>query len=344
MSTNKHYDFIDILRFIAIAAVLLQHTASEYIDGGYGVATNTVNVFRGITRWNILIFVMISGLLLIPKNIAIGKMWKKYIKRITIVFCVWSALYTVYNVIYNWNSNSVIETIKTGIGSFIGGGTQRLWYLVMLIGLYAVIPLVSKMLNNMSFSEKKYLLIILLIVTSVFPTLTLFEPISVMLGLDFDRISSVFPGIYIFYLVLGACYFELKEKITKKAILALIYSLGLICTVISAVIHYSIEGTLNVDLVIYVIICFSIFLFADSISEKLPRILRTIIRSVADCSFGIYLVHTFVQYFFKDTGIAKIFFGLPTIVSIIVYFIALFLISWGLTRLIRCISIGRKIT
>lgn len=346
MSDKKHYEFIDLLRCIAIAAVLLQHSATEFIDGNNGSAISIANVFRGLTRWNILLFVMISGLLLIPKNISIKQMWGKYIKRIAICFVVWSALYTVYNVIFEWNKTGILQIIKNSIGSLISGGSQRLWYLVMLIGLYAVIPLVSKLLNSISFSEKKYCIVLLYIVVSLLPTAMLFKSVSTVFEMNYNRLSSVFPGIYVFYLILGACYFEMKERAfkTRNFRTVIIYTLGLSGLVISGIIHYFIESMLDVSIAIYPFICFAIFLLADSVSERISIKVKGIIRKIADCSFGIYLIHTFVQYFLKETKIANLIFSLPTIVSIILYFFILFLISWGLTEIIRVFRLGRKIT
>lgn len=90
-----HYTYIDILRIVAILAVLIQHSAEYYMDGCYGNGF-LANAFRGATRWNILIFVLISGILFLGRDISLEMMWKKYIFRILKAFCIWSAAYTIY--------------------------------------------------------------------------------------------------------------------------------------------------------------------------------------------------------------------------------------------------------
>lgn len=129
MNEKKHLFFIDDLRIWAIGAVLLQHSATYYIEGSYG-NIQVANIFKGITRWNILLFIFISGYLLLGREISIKKVFKKYIYRIIIVFCVWSGLYSALNFIMNKEGTVIIEKMKSLIGDFVVGGTNRLWYLV----------------------------------------------------------------------------------------------------------------------------------------------------------------------------------------------------------------------
>ncbi len=58
MNEKKHLFFIDDLRIWAIGAVLLQHSATYYIEGSYG-NIQVANIFKGITRWNILLFIFV---------------------------------------------------------------------------------------------------------------------------------------------------------------------------------------------------------------------------------------------------------------------------------------------
>ena len=107
----EHFEHIDLLRAMAIVTVLLQHCTEWQNEGGYNLA------YRSLARCNILLFIVISGYLLIPKQIPIRLMWTKYIKRIAITFAVWSFAYSCYNLAVASSMGSV-ENAKYLIQEF----------------------------------------------------------------------------------------------------------------------------------------------------------------------------------------------------------------------------------
>ena len=58
---------------------------------------NAINVYSGLARFAVPIFVMISGALFLDpkKDIPIRKIYSKYILRIVIAFVFWSVVYAV---------------------------------------------------------------------------------------------------------------------------------------------------------------------------------------------------------------------------------------------------------
>ena len=72
---KQHYEFIDFLRVIAILGVILQHSCGSNLIplwGNYmGGECSLLECYRSLSKYNILLFIFISGYLLIPKMIPI---------------------------------------------------------------------------------------------------------------------------------------------------------------------------------------------------------------------------------------------------------------------------------
>lgn len=139
---NRAY-YLDGLRICAIAAVVMIHVAAMAFaywpleTFGWAVC----NVFDGCSRWSVPVFVMISGaLLLAPQRTAtIKDIWGKRIKKILILFIVWSS---VYLIVLGDHS-----TLRMTIDSFFGG-YYHLWFLWMIIIVYACIPFLKKIVET----------------------------------------------------------------------------------------------------------------------------------------------------------------------------------------------------
>lgn len=332
---NRYYDYIDILRVLAIAAVLLQHSATYYIDGGYG-NVYVANFFRGISRWNILIFIMISGGLVLSKERTIETIWKKYIARIVKVFLAWSLLYTIYNFCTQYSSMGVADMIKNTISSLVSGGTQRMWYLVMLIGIYAITPILQKTLKCLSAKEMSYLLLLLFVVSVIFPTMTFWKPFETVMGINYNRIELVYPNYPLFYFVLGYWLFlNIGNGIFSKVRTVYIFLVGGGALLIIGLLHITREEMIDTSFFLNTIVCVGVYILAYRLSKFENIVLKKIIHSMAECSFGIYLTHTFVQYFLNLTRIEKNIFSLPSVVGIFGYCVVCLLMSWGITYIMR---------
>ena len=297
--------------------------------------------YRSLARCNILLFIVISGYLLIPKQIPIRLMWTKYIKRIAITFAVWSFAYSCYNLAVASSMGSV-ENAKYFVGDLISGGTNRMWYLVMLIGLYAIVPVVSLLFTDKTKQYGEYLTLLLLVVTILFPTIAMIPSVGTVLSVDMERIAAVFPGHLPFYLLLGAVlHFWHRDG---RHVYNIIWGGGALSLVTLVSLSFN-NNSVEQSFVAYLFIVLGIYLYSVKYYPQWPYRLKTIVRSIADCSFGIYLVHTFIQYALRAISVdSMLSTNMSDYISIPLYPIVLLVLSWFATYLLRLSKLGRKIT
>lgn len=343
-STKKsHQVWIDVLRTMAIMAVLVQHASDYYIAGQYGNDT-AAYILNNLSRFHVPSFLMITGSLLLGRDISIKTVWAKYIRRIILAFCVWGAAYTAYNFASRIGSMSLIENVKTAVVDFVSGGTNRMWYLVMLVGIYALMPMLSTWLKNASDKEQRYALAVLIVVASILPTLTMFKPIRTVIELDLQRLSGCFPGILVFYFVAGYFCRENYQKfgsLTTNRACGFFLFISTLCLFVISIVEKK-----QVELSFFPVLVLTLFVFLliRKQDDKYNNFTKYVVKNIADCTFGIYLIHTFIQYFMCHCGIEKVLFSFPAGLGIGLYTILLFLMSWGSVVLIRMCPLGRVVT
>ena len=136
-----YYDYLRI--FAALSVVVLHISASKWFSTEISTFEwHVMNVFDGLQRWNVPIFVMISGALLIEKEKSLRQLFTKNILKITIVYISWSLFYALVDVCINRN-----YSINHFLREFVLGH-YHMWFLLMLIGLYVIVPLLSLIVKN----------------------------------------------------------------------------------------------------------------------------------------------------------------------------------------------------
>lgn len=290
--------WITNLRVFATLTVVLLHAAANGL-GAMGKIPMTnwwiCNIINTFGRFAVPIFVMLSGYLLIPKYQELSTFLQKRLLRICIPFLIWTFLYIIWGNFYGiksektgWHFMAILSKILVGGG----GGAGHLWFVYMLLGLYAFTPIISRWLDKATTNEMIYFLIISLIVNSLMPALTHFYGIDTRLEL---RYFSGFVGYFVLGYYLGNVNFIASSKQLGLCIgvfiLAWIFTAFVVFEMSwpTKIFDNLMSGYLSFGVVL---MSGSIFLFFKHFAniEFLPKLMASLDAS----SFGIYLVHILI--------------------------------------------------
>ena len=289
---KKKIMYLDILRIIASIAVITIHVAAQNWKY-YTVDTfewGAFNIFNSLSRWAVPVFCMISGSLFLDcdRKVKIKKIYSKNIPRMAIAFLVWSVVYLF--VIHDVSEMGIKEIIKT-----VCSGGYHMWYIFLIIGFYAIVPILRKISDTQE--ATLYFIFISIIVTFLVPAiisvpeLKWLKPISnkAFLNLTLGYTPYFFMGHYI-------VKYGLRKKFKR-----LIYLLGVVSFVLipaGTLIISQMKGKFYGALYEYnsLTVLFQtlfVFLIVKEIFEDKQFSARTekFISALSRDSFGVYMFH-----------------------------------------------------
>lgn len=173
-TTKEHLGWIDLLRVLACFLVVLSHCCDPFVaQFDADRSAFLTGMFTGSTvRCCVPLFVMMTGVLLLPVQTGMSAFYRKRIGRIALPLVFWSlalpALYCVYLNCGGTTSNPQVvmedHTLRatlTKLYTFVFNfnyDTTPLWYLYMLVGLYLIMPILSVWLQQASRRDLKFAL------------------------------------------------------------------------------------------------------------------------------------------------------------------------------------------
>lgn len=147
-------NYLDVLRVLATFAVILLHYSGSYT---YRIGIPTFDlgiIIFSLTRWSVPIFLMITGALLLQKNVDIVLFYKKRMKRLLLPLLFYSFVYIIYRII---KDEFIIKDLIQIV--FVKGAYFHFWYVYMLIGIVLFIPFLT------SWTERKDRISILIFIS-----------------------------------------------------------------------------------------------------------------------------------------------------------------------------------
>ncbi|WP_051145293.1 acyltransferase [Butyrivibrio fibrisolvens] len=132
--------YLDYLRIISAFFIIIIHVAAQnkYVTDVNSYEWQVFNVYDGMSRWAVSVFIMISGALFLNKDVSIKDMYMKYVFKMLTVFLFWSLIYAIYS-----NGKDVGEIIYAVIH-----GHYHMWFILMITGLYICTPIIKLVKDN----------------------------------------------------------------------------------------------------------------------------------------------------------------------------------------------------
>ncbi len=159
---QKQIIWIDILRVVACFMVVISHSCDFFVEM---LGTNRIAFLSGAgwgsaVRASVPLFVMISGVLLLPVKTTMTQFYKKRLGRILFPLIIWSLITPFFYWIYGTiNAKDVCYNIISFPINF-NYTTIPLWYLYMLVGIYLMLPIISAWVEKATRKELKIFLLI----------------------------------------------------------------------------------------------------------------------------------------------------------------------------------------
>ena len=364
--------WLDVIRCVAMIMVIGVHCIDPFYISPTMRAipeyTHWAAIYGSLLRPSVALFVMMTGLLLLPvKKQPLGKFYKKRIYRVLFPFLIWSVLYSMFpwvtgvlglpkEIIGDFfcytqgqESQSLIDSLKdvAMIPFNFSHKENHMWYIYLLIGLYLYMPFFSAWIENADRKTKRAFLLIW-IISLFIPYLKeyvancLFERSGYVFGTDTWNEFGLFYYFAGFngYLLLGHYVKKGNDwSLMKTFILCiLMFAVGYYITYTGFSTTASNPNATETEMELFFTFCspnvllmtLATFLLLQKVVITNSTVIK-VLANMTQCGFGIYMVHYFVVGpFFLLIGPSS----LPIPLQVPLMAICIFLCSWAFTALI----------
>ena len=364
--------WLDVIRCVAMIMVIGVHCIDPFYISPTMRAipeyTHWAAIYGSLLRPSVPLFVMMTGLLLLPvKKQPLGRFYKKRIYRVLFPFLIWSVLYSMFpwvtgvlglpkEIIGDFfcytqgqESQSLIDSLKdvAMIPFNFSHKENHMWYIYLLIGLYLYMPFFSAWIENADRKTKRAFLLIW-IISLFIPYLKeyvancLFERSGYVFGTDTWNEFGLFYYFAGFngYLLLGHYVKKGNDwSLMKTFILCiLMFAVGYYITYTGFSTTASNPNATETEMELFFTFCspnvllmtLATFLLLQKVVITNSTVIK-VLANMTQCGFGIYMVHYFVVGpFFLLIGPSS----LPIPLQVPLMAICIFLCSWAFTALI----------
>lgn len=364
--------WLDVIRCVTMIMVIGVHCIDPFYISPTMRAipeyTHWAAIYGSLLRPSVPLFVMMTGLLLLPvKKQPLGKFYKKRIYRVLFPFLIWSVLYSMFpwvtgvlglpkEIIGDFfcytqgqESQSLIDSLKdvAMIPFNFSHKENHMWYIYLLIGLYLYMPFFSAWIENADRKTKRAFLLIW-IISLFIPYLKeyvancLFERSGYVFGTDTWNEFGLFYYFAGFngYLLLGHYVKKGNDwSLMKTFILCiLMFAVGYYITYTGFSTTASNPNATETEMELFFTFCspnvllmtLATFLLLQKVVITNSTVIK-VLANMTQCGFGIYMVHYFVVGpFFLLIGPSS----LPIPLQVPLMAICIFLCSWAFTALI----------
>lgn len=352
--------WVDVLRCLAIFMVICIHCSDPFNVTPEARSNPAFNfwgaVYGSFLRPCVPLFVMITGLLLLPIKTSISDFYRNRLLRIAVPFLVWSVLYnlfpwitgvlglssTVISRVFAYASPDASQSFGDAMKNIaripftFNTYTVPMWYLYMLIGLYLYMPFFSSWIEKADLKQKKLFLYIWAI--------TLFLPYAYsffsnqLFGLS---AWNSFGTFYYFagfngYLLLGYVLAKDVEPWSWNKTLSVAIPLfvsGYIATYLGFKTMTADPNCTEEQMELFFLYCspnvllmtVAVFLVVRQVKLRSAWLIN-LFANITTCGLGIYLIHYFVVGFgYWAADVLQI----PVSIKIPVTAVIVFAISWA---------------
>lgn len=280
MEIKKRFVYIDLLKFIAIFAVVFNHASINYFNANDIIGEKIFySVFEFLVSIHIPLFLIISGAVVLSKDYDLMKVIKKVVFIIIACFAfqvLWQVLLNVYK-----GNNLTIHNIING--AYSDNPFQIIWYFSKIyVPFLLLVPALQIVVKKMTKEHFIFYTILFVLFKIVLRVLEKFFGFNICV-ID----STVLISDVLFLPIFGYFIHSYDFTITNKKLLAIIV------IAILSILLYKYIYPINVYNYILCGVLFIYFKSVENILQKMNSKCISYINSVAKNSVLIYIFHWF---------------------------------------------------
>ena len=295
---NERILYIDILNIVAIISVVALHCNGIVHQYSLSRAWATSLIVECVCYFAVPVFIMATGAKLLDyrKKYDTKTFFKKRFSKVLIPSIFWIFIM----IIWKLNLGMLeINNIRDLLNIIFSNKMESTYYFIWeIMGIYLTLPIISKIIENEKDNNLLwYYVIIFTIFNSFLPY------IFSVFNITYNKSFSIRIADYYIYIILG--YLLSKIEINKKSRVFL-YIAGILSILFRYIITYFLStkyGYLDRSTWGYtqfhsIILSSAVFVFIKNIKyDIINDKVKIIIAKIANCSFGIYLIHLIVKYY-----------------------------------------------
>ena len=330
-STQPRELWGDLLRAVCCFVVVLLHCTCNLVNSfGESVQSWIPHLLmNSFTAFAVPCFFMLSGAYLLRKEHGIKETWRKRFPKAYIPLIIWTVFYLM---MYGNFEASSYGTM------FYQSQVSHLWFMYSIVSIYILLPLLSRMYLSLNHKAKIYLLIILLVV----PTVLHDVPHLANRYVSVPSFALFWPDLGLFFL--GGFLWDCREWFSnRKKWSGVAFAAGFLVTVLFTLYVSLRDGVPNkvfiscIGSIGVVLMAMGLFGLGYALEPKLqtcPNVLKRLLLTLGESSFGIYLIHIAVMHLYNHGTIPFLPLYsnegnlLQMFIGAIIYFAASALLCW----------------
>lgn len=334
---------LSLMRIIATLVVIFLHTLSTlWINSGLFFMTEQQQLVLStgslIMNWGVPVFLMITGCLLLdPKReITVRDCLVKYTRRALLALVIFGIPFSLIESIATEHTFRFSMVPQSLLNLVTEESWGHLWYLYALIGIYLTLPIWKGYVKSSSRKTQRYILIVLFIISSIFPFL------DSVFGIEIAPHLSMVSWP-VFYLLAGA-YFgrEVPGWLSHKKIDALILIVtAAIAILVGVLVFPSGYSFLNNSSPLIAVMALLVFFLLSGVKVSGKAAGR--LWSIDRLCFCVYLIHPlFINFSYKFLHVSPLNAGGLYWLACFGFWIVFTLLSFGVAWLLYKIKPLRK--
>ena len=316
----------DIIRIIAVIAVVTIHSSSPLLtESEFGSVNFTIgNIFDGISRLAVPLFLMLSGSLMLDEERYLPA--KKAVRSagsIFLLLIIWSALYAAaFKILYPLAAHKEID-VKAFLKAFMNGH-YHLWYLFMIVGLYLLTPVLRAFVKRENIKIVGYFLLLTIAVYLAPIFMNVFFNIALPYKNVIKDYASNFKFTYtnefLFYYLAGWFVTNCSLSKIQRRLLYCGGIAGLLITLVGTQLYEKNTDTFSLfystamlNVVIYAVAVFTFFHY--SIKDKALDKTKKAVSILSSLTFGVYLIHPAFLFVIRELVTDRMTMGFGTLLT-----------------------------